>query len=288
MTSDETFVHANGVDLCVETFGDSADPAILLISGTPIVAGMLIWDDDFCEQLAAGSRFVIRYDLRDTGRSVSDPLGSPQYTLRDLAADAVGLLDGFNLTSAHLIGFALGGWVAQLAALEYPDRVASLTLVATRPNAQGPTDPDLPEHSETLMSHIMDTPMPDWSNRPAVVDYAVDVERALSSSRYFDEAASRERAERVIDRAVNIESSFVNHAAMAPIDRWRERLGEVRARTLVVHGTDDPFFPYGNARVLAHEIRDANLLPLENTGHEFPRPVWDVVVTALLRHTANG
>jgi len=288
VTIGESVVNANGVDLCVETFGDAADPAILLISGTPIVAGMLVWDVDACERLAAASRFVIRYDLRDLGRSESYPPGSPQYSLRDLVADAVGLLDVFGLARAHLVGFALGGWVAQLAALDHPDRVDSLTLVSTRPNAMGPTDPDLPEHSERLMSHIMDTPDPDWANRSEVIDAIVDSERVLSSSPYFDEAAIRQRAERVVDRATNIESSFMNHAAMDPGDRWRERLGEIRARTLGIHGTEDLFFPVGNARALAREIRDADLLLLENMGHELPPPVWETVVAALLRHTSGA
>jgi len=89
MEFNEQIVRANGVGLSGETFGDSAEPAILLIHGA--ATSMLGWEDEFCERLAAGSRFVIRYDNRDTGRSVSYEPGAPQYTLRDLTADAIGL-----------------------------------------------------------------------------------------------------------------------------------------------------------------------------------------------------
>jgi pimeloyl-ACP methyl ester carboxylesterase len=97
-SGNEKIVQANGVDVCVQTFGDRADSPILLIHGA--TTSMFGWEDEFCERLAAGSRFIIRYDHRDTGRSVSYEPGAPQYTLRDLVADAVGLLDAFDLESA--------------------------------------------------------------------------------------------------------------------------------------------------------------------------------------------
>jgi pimeloyl-ACP methyl ester carboxylesterase len=124
--SNDMIVQANGVDLCVETFGDSADPAILLIAGAG--SSMLSWENEFCERLAAGFRFVIRYDNRDTGRSVNYKPGVSPYTLRDLVADAVGLLDTFGLASAHLVGMSQGAAIGQLMALGHPDRVASLNV----------------------------------------------------------------------------------------------------------------------------------------------------------------
>ena len=120
---------ANGVELCAEAFGDPGDPAILLIMGSS--ASMDWWEDAFCERLAAGPRFVVRYDHRDTGRSVSYEPGSPPYSMSDLVADAVGVLDAFELSRAHLVGMSLGGAIVQLVALGSPDRVASLTLIAT-------------------------------------------------------------------------------------------------------------------------------------------------------------
>jgi pimeloyl-ACP methyl ester carboxylesterase len=283
MPHDE-IVKANGVDLCVEIFGDTTDPAILLIGGA--TASMDWWEEEFCERLAAGSRFVMRYDHRDTGRSVSYEPGAPRYTFRDLVGDAVGLLDTFGRASAHLVGISMGGAIGQLVALDHPDRVASLTLISTSP--AGPGDPDLPAMSEETLAQFA-LSQPDWTDRGAVLDYMVHLARVSAAhSRPFDEETVRDVAGRVLDRTVDIASSMTNHIAMDGGDRWRERLGEVRVPTLVIHGTEDPVFPYGHALALAREIPGAALLALEQTGHELPRTVWDVVVPAIMLHTSSG
>jgi pimeloyl-ACP methyl ester carboxylesterase len=130
---------------------------------------------------------------------------------------------------------------------------------------------------------------PDWSDRAAVIDSIVEVERPFAGSRPFDEAAIREIAARAFERTTNLALSVTNHAAIDSGDRWRERLGEMSAPTLVIHGTEDPMYPYGNAVVLAKEIPGARLLALERVGHEVPpRDLWDVVVPAILRHTASA
>ena len=287
MEPNERIIRANGVDLCVQAFGDIADPPILLIMGG--ASSMDWWEEGFCERLMAGSRFVIRYDHRDTGRSVSYEPGAAPYSLRDLAEDVVGLLDAFGLESAHLVGMSVGGWIGQLVALDHPDRVASLTLISTSPTA-GPSDPDLPEMSEELRATFAEeAPEPDWSDRDAVIDYMVEGERPFAGSRSFDEAAIRQIAARAFDRTTNLASGITNHAGIDSGDQWRERLGEVSAPTLVIHGTEDPMFPYGNAVALAKEIPGARLLALERVGHEVPpRDRWDVVVPAILRHTASA
>jgi pimeloyl-ACP methyl ester carboxylesterase len=190
----------------------------------------IAWEDEFCERLAAGSRFVIRYGLRDTGRSVGYEPGAPGYSLRDLVADAVGLLDVLGVAGPHVVGASGGGWIGQLMALDHPDRVASLTLIATRPTAPGPSDPDLPEHAEKFMAFFMNAARPDWSDRAAAIDYLVDFERALAGDgRPFDEAAARDLAGRVFDHTINLESSMTNIAFIDHGDRWRERLPDVSA-----------------------------------------------------------
>lgn len=280
--SNEKLVRANGVDLCVETFGDPADPAILLVMGSS--ASMDWWESEFCERLAAGSRFVIRYDHRDTGRSVTYAPGAPPYTLRDLAEDAIGLLDAFGLDSAHLVAMSMGGAIAQLVALDHPDRVTSLTLISTSPGGS-----DLPPTSEEFVAHVTAAAEPDWSDRAAVIDYLVDLARASASgTRPFDETAMRDLWGHVIDRTVNITSTMTNHSLIDGGEPMRERLGEIGAPTLVIHGTEDPVLRFGHALALAKEIPGAHLLALEQTGHELPRPVWDVVVPAILRHTSGG
>jgi pimeloyl-ACP methyl ester carboxylesterase len=193
------------------------------------------WEDRLCELLMAGSRFVVRYDHRDTGRTVSYEPGAAPYSLRDLAEDALGLL----------------------VALDHPNRVASLILISTSPTA-GPSDPDLPETSEELPAFFAEEASePYWSDRAAVIDSIVEGERQFAGSRSFDEVGIREIAARAFDRTTNLASSIADHANIDSGDRWRERLGKASVPTLVIHGTEDPMYPYGNAVALAKEIPGA-------------------------------
>ena len=271
----------------METFGDAAHPAILLIHGAG--SSLLSWDEDLCRLLAAGGRFVIRYDLRDAGRSVTYEPGSTRYGLDDLAEDAVGLLDALDTDRAHIVGMSVGGGIGQLLALDHPEHVASLTLASTTPGGPGPPNPDLPGPTPELMAFFAnEPPAPDWSDREAVIDYLVETERPFAArSRPYDEAAMRELAGRVFDRSTNLEWGLANAFLQDSREPWRERLGSITAPTLVIHGTEDPAFPYSHAVALADEIPGAELLPMEATGHEyFPPHTWDVVVPALLRHTS--
>lgn len=285
----EKLITANGVDLCTETFGDPAAPPVLLIGNT-----MLTWPDALCERLAALRRFVVRYDLRDTGRSAAGDPEAPAYTLRDLVADAAGLLDALGLERAHVVGAGPGGWIAQLLALDHPERVRTLTLVGTRPTAPGPADADLPDHAPELMERFMSRPHVDWTDRESVVAFLVENARHRGG-RDFDEKEAREDIERVHDRTRPGDEGGAAHradqmgtvfAALDCGDRWRERLPEITAPTLVVHGEDDLFFPVGNAEALAAEIPRTELLVLPRTGTGLPRRTWDAVVPALLRHTS--
>jgi len=114
-------IQANGVELCTEAFGHPADSPILLVMG--IGGSMLWWEDGFCRMLADGRRFVIRYDHRDTGRSVTYEPGHPEYSGADLVADAAGVLDAYGIPAAHVVGVSAGGAFAQLLALDFADRV---------------------------------------------------------------------------------------------------------------------------------------------------------------------
>lgn len=149
-TSDERMVRVDGVDLCTKAFGSDVDPPVQLVAGTS--CSMDWWPAPFCTSLAERGLFVIRFVRRDTGRSTHDQPGHPSYALPDLVSDAVGVLDAYDVAAAHWLGFSMGGWLAQLAALDHADRVASLVLVSTRPTGHGPADADLPEVSERLMA----------------------------------------------------------------------------------------------------------------------------------------
>jgi pimeloyl-ACP methyl ester carboxylesterase len=179
----------------------------------------------------------------------------------------------------------MGGAIAQLVALDHPERVGSLTLISTSPAEPG--DRDLPPSSEALRAYFASPPpSPDWSDRDAVVEYVIEDARMYASpSRPFDEAPWRAYAERELDRATNIASSL-NHFAIDDGERPHRRLDEIHAPTLVIHGSEDPLFPLAHGQALASEIPGARLLVLEQTGHELPEAVWDVAVPAILEHTA--
>jgi pimeloyl-ACP methyl ester carboxylesterase len=281
MGANERIVTVGGVDLWAETFGDPAHPAILLISGAG--ASMDWWPDEFCRRLADGPRHVIRYDHRDTGRSVTDPPGAPGYGSDDLNADAIGLLDALGVGSAHVVGVSMGGGIGQQLAIEHADRVATLTLIATSTIAGRP---DLPPMTPRLRTYLETVTPPDWSDRSAVIEHLVASQRQLAG-RDFDEAGTRATAARVVDRSIDVAAGLTNHLILTGRHRgWR--LADIRVPTLVVHGTADPLFPIEHGRALAADIPDARLLELPGMGHEVPPPsTWEIVVPTLLRHTSG-
>lgn len=272
----------NGVSSCVQVQGGADNPTVLLIG-----ASMVSWPDELCERLVAGGRRVIRYGVRDTGRSESYPPRKPGYSLADLVEDAAGVLDATATGVAHVAGISTGGWIAQLLALDHPERVATLTLISSRPNTPGPVDADLPGHADSVMEAIRSIPQPDWSDKRAVVDRLVLQARTFAGAVAFDEAAARANAEAVAARTTNIQSAMTNIAFADHGPRWRERLGEITAPTLVLHGEDDPFFPIGNGEALAAEIPDARLVRLARTGHWLPAHAVPAIADELLAHTAG-
>ena len=273
----ERLIEANGVELCTESFGDAADPPTLLIMG--IGASMLWWEDGFCRHLAEGGRFVIRYDHRDTGRSVTYEPGRPEYTGADLAADAVGVLDAYGIPAAHLVGVSAGGAFAQVLALDFPDRVLSLVLISTSPATPG--DRELPAPTEEF-GRFVGTAQVDWSEAESVIDYLVDYSRMLGGGqRPFNEARVRELVRRDVERASNF-ASAQNHDVLPDEERSHEPLSSIVVPTLVIHGTADPMFPVGHGEALAGEIPGGRLLTLEGAGHGIDRADWDAVVRAIL------
>ncbi len=276
-----TTVETNGVTLGLEHFGDVASPLVLLVGGTT----MLSWPDAFCAALARGGRHVVRYDLRDCGASTTIDPEAPAYTLRDLAADAAALAHELDHRPAHLAGIGVGGMVAQVAVLDHSDAFSALTLAGSRPVAPGPVDDDLPDHDAATMGRLFSRPMPDWSDRAAVAQFAAGGAEILGD----DPATARAIAERIWDRTQCTDPAvqMANQMGMvfAKLDckpRWRERLPELAIPTLVVHGRRDPFFPVGNGEALAREIPGARLLVLERAAMAIPDAAADQVASAML------
>jgi pimeloyl-ACP methyl ester carboxylesterase len=277
-------VRANGVELCVETFGDPRNPALVLIGGTS--ASMDWWRPTFCERLAQGGLHVIRYDTRDTGQSTHSPAGAPDYTGPDLAADVVGLVDALGIERAHVAGISMGGGIAQLLAVEHPERVGSLTLMSTSPDGASELGPPTPA---LLATFTNPAPPPDWSDREAVIEYIVDAHRPYAGTLPFDEDDVRAVAAIVVDRTLDIEASWTNHSLLEGGEPLRPRLGQISAPTLVLHGTADPLFPLPHGEALAREIPGARLVTLGGMGHEVPpRQLWDEVVAAIVAHAEGS
>ncbi|MEU1261734.1 alpha/beta hydrolase [Streptomyces cellulosae] len=281
MTRFTITLNVNAITLGVESFGDDDAPLVLLVGGTT----MLSWPDALCQRLAADGRRVVRYDLRDSGASTTLDPEAPAYTLRDLAADAAALADALGGGPAHLAGIGVGGMVAQVAALDHPGTFSALTLVGTRAVAPGPPDEDLPDHDEATTSRLFAHPMPDWSDREAVADFAAAGAEILGD----DPDAARAVAARVWDRtpgpAPAVQMANQLGMVFSRLDctpRWRERLPEIKVPTLVVHGRRDRFFPVGNAEAIAREIPGARLLVLEEAATAIPGTAVDEVAEAML------
>lgn len=272
---------AEGVSLCVQTCGDADDPPVLLVSGQ--TASMDWWDDGFCEALAAGGRYVVRFDHRDTGASTTWQPGSPAYTAMDLDDDVWRLVDAFGLGPVHLVGLSMGGGIGQYLALHQPRALRTLTAMST--TAIGGVEADLPGPAPGVMDEVPD---PDWADREAYADWLVRGLRVTSGTLPFDESRARATALRLWDRAAS-PASALNHTALPPGDEPEgpDDVGRIDVPTLVVHGSADPLFPLPHGEALAAAIPGARLLVLDGVGHEVPPPsTWDVVVPAILEHTA--
>jgi pimeloyl-ACP methyl ester carboxylesterase len=277
----ERLVEVKEVELCTESFGDPVDPPILLVMG--LGGSMLWWEDGFCRALAGHGRFVIRYDHRDTGRSTTYEPGHPGYTGAGLLTDAIAVLDGYGLSSAHLVGVSAGGALVQLLALDFPARVRSLVLISTSPALPG--DRDLPPPSPAFGEFVRSATV-DWSDTGAAVDHVVAYARVLAGEeRRFDEDAVRGLVQRDAARARDF-AAQQNHELLAHDEVPRGPLSAIGAPTLVIHGTADPLFPLAHGQALADGIPCARLLALEGAGHGVQRDDWDTIARAIASHTA--
>ncbi len=278
-------MQANGLEFEYDTFGDPSSPPLLLVMG--LGAQMIAWDEEFCEALAARGFHVVRFDNRDAGLSSRlDHLGTPNplavvggsvppaYTLEDMADDTVGVLDGLGIEAAHVVGASMGGFIAQVVAIRHGRRVLSLTSIMSAPGGLADNVPATREATQALLA-----PMP--SGREAMIEHGVWIGSRTAGPEHFDPEESRRRRTIAIDRAVNVDGTTRQFAAVAAAPSRLEALGKLDVPTLVVHGEADPLVPVENGRRTAEAIPGARLLLLPTMGHDLPRVFWPRIVTAI-------
>ncbi|MDE3177550.1 MAG: alpha/beta fold hydrolase [Pseudomonadota bacterium] len=285
----EKLAPANGLHLCYQTFGSPADPALVLVMG--LGAQMVLWEDGFCRMLAERGFHVIRFDNRDIGKSsrISAPppdlarvfagqemLRAP-YTLADMAADTIGLMDALGLPQAHVVGASMGGMIAQEMAIRHPERVSTLTSIMSTTGERG-LPPPKPEVWAAMVA-------PPPLTVEAFIEANVRVARLL---RGYDDAAEeandRARSARAAARGLNPAGGARQMAAIIASGSRAEALGEVKIPTLVIHGADDPLVPVEGGQATARAIPGAKLKVLEKMGHTLPRAVWPPIVEAIAAH----
>ena len=289
---------ANNISIEYETFGTPSSPPILLIIG---LGGHLIyWDDTFCRYLSEANRYVIRFDNRDAGLStkfeqagvpdIMDVMGklmggqkvTPPYTIEDMAADAVGLLDALNIEKAHLCGMSMGGMIAQSIAINYPRRVLSLiSIYSTTGNPRLP--PPKPEVLGLLMS-------PPPQEREAFVQFNVDLFRALTGPRFgLDEQWVRKLMTREYDRNFCPQGTARQLVAILSQSDRRAALKNVRVPTLVIHGDADPLVSLEAGKDTAEAVPGAELRIMEGMGHDLPHgEAWTQIAKDIITHTEKA
>ena len=197
--------------------------------------------------------------------------------------DAIALLDGYALPAAHLVGVSAGGALAQLLALDFPERVLSLVLISTSPATPGARD--LPPPNSAFARFVRSATV-DWSDPDSVIDYLVAYARVLAGEqRYFEENEVRGLVRADVERAHNF-AARQNHDVLADDEKQRGQLSSITAPTLVIHGTADPMFPLAHGNAPADEIPGAQLLPLAGAGQGIYRADWDTITRAFVTHTA--
>jgi pimeloyl-ACP methyl ester carboxylesterase len=289
----ESFCRVGDVELCYETFGGPADPAMLLIMG--LGTQMLGWQEEFCEQLAARGFFVVRYDNRDIGRStvlgeapvptvrqiIRRDKGAASYTLAEMAADGVGLLDHLGIERAHLVGASMGGMIAQTIAARRPERVLSLCSIMSSTGSRWRGQPAVRTYSKFLK--------PMSGDRQGYIDQAADLFAWIGSPGFDrDEPALRDLLGRMYDRGHDPGSSARQLAAiLASGDRTAE-LRHITAPTVVIHGTDDKLVAPSGGRATARAIPGARLVTIKGMGHDLPRGAWPQILDAIVENAARA
>lgn len=291
--SPELYAEANGQKLCYQTFGDGRAPVILLVMG--LGAQMVVWDNSFCEQLARRGYRVIQFDNRDIGRSsrVDAPVKvdfadlvmkqmrgekiEAPYALKDLAADAAGLLDALGVQRAHVVGASMGGMIAQEMAINFPDRLASMTSIMSSSG-----NPALPPPTHEAAAVLMAPPPATRAEYIATFKKTWIVLRAGAFP--ADEARDEERAALNFERGLNPMGVARQLLAIFASGDRRKKLNGVKVPALVIHGDADPLVRLAAGEDTARNIPGAKLVVVKTMGHAIPSTVSAQVVEAIAQH----
>ncbi len=289
---------ANGITIEAETYGNAADPAILLVMG--LGAQLTLWPIELVDALVARGFFVIRYDNRDVGLSQKfDDAGVPDmmaimgalmggqtpniaYSLDDMAADAVGVLDALGVDKAHIVGASMGGMIAQLIAIHHPQRVRTLTsIMSTTGNRDLP--PAKPEAMAVLTSR------PTSADADTLVEFGVNAARIIGSPGYpAQEERLRSRVRADLERSFSPFGTMRQMAAVVANGDRRARLAAVTAPTLVIHGEADPLVPLEGGKDTAAAIKGAELLTIPGMGHDLPLELVETIADAVAALAKRG
>jgi pimeloyl-ACP methyl ester carboxylesterase len=281
------------IELEYDHFGNPTDPALLLIMG--FTAQMVAWDEEFCTQLANRGHFVIRFDNRDCGLStklhgvpsnsdavimaamMETEMPTVAYTLSDMAADAMKVLDHLNIERAHIMGASMGGMIAQTVAIEHPHRVKTLISIMSQPGELTVGQP-----TQEAMELIV-TPAP--TDRDEYIAFAPKWQ-LWQSKKYRSDEVSRRNAIRDFDRSNYPEGGPRQMAAIYASGSRAEGLQKLQVPTLVIHGTEDQLITPSGGERTAELIPNSTLLMVDDMGHDMPQPLWPFYLDAISKHTA--
>ena len=286
-----SFATNGDVELFYETFGDPSHPALLLING--LGSQCTNYRVEWCERFAAESFFVIRFDNRDVGLSTKfadftpDVVGMRQaiasgepfdvpYTLDDMAADAIAVLDAEGVDRAHAMGLSMGGMIVQALAIQYPERLLSMTSVMS---ATG--EPGYGGGSEEARAQL-GAPAP--SERNAYIEYFLQRQRVIGSPACYDEERLRPIAAEAFDRSFHPEGVGRQMMAISASPSRDEGLRKVTIPALVMHGDKDPLVDISGGRHTADVIPGATFVVMEGMGHDYPPQYWDRWVRLVTDH----
>jgi pimeloyl-ACP methyl ester carboxylesterase len=289
---------ANNILIEYDTFGNPSSPSILLIIG---LGGQLIyWDETFCRRLTEAGLHVIRFDNRDAGLStkfdtagvldIMDVIGkvmsgqkvTPPYTIEDMAADAVGLLDALKIEKAHICGMSMGGMIAQALAIRYPQRTLSLTSIYSTTG-----NPRLPQPKPEVMRLLL-TPPP--QEREPFIQFNLTLFRALTGPRFgMDEEWVRNIMGRAYDRSFYPQGTIRQLASILTQANRQAALKGLRIPTLVIHGDADPLVPVEAGKETAAAVPEAELKLMKGMGHDLPHgEAWAQIAKDIIVHTKKA